>query len=747
MAAKQEVIDELFDIVFADAESIIQDIMKTQSDKDFFSSLEPRTVGTQEMKISSKGEQKSHEEKPDEDKISQERTFDDINISQINQSESIKSDKEKTKKVNPPEDEESSQLHEFRLNSELLKSKPITKRGKLEKLQDSETNKLHEIQPTPNENRMDENNSVLPERKSKIERKPKKAKRKSSNSKRLDHTKETANNCSKDTKKGQQESHSEKPDKDKMSQVRTFDDINISKINQSESIKSDEEKTKSINPPEDEESSQLHEFRLNSELLKSKPITKRGKLQKLQDSETQKLLENQPTPNENRMDENNSVLPERKSKIERKQKKRKRKSSNSKRFDQSKETANNCSKDTRRSLKEEEIDAELLQYQPPTKKAKLDSKQMESKLNDLNEAFGEMLSQADSLASTGDMSKKEVKALKKTFKKMIKRTTKKIKKYDKPTSNESKKDIPKAKGVTQAFGEMLNQADCLDSTGDISKTELKNPKKKVKKRIKIGTEEINKPVKTTSDEREENSPKAKVTKDKKILLNHEKKMPLISPPTNSSTPIKRGHLKQASPPIDHTLSVAANTNTTSKIQPSKVIIMQESSTEDNEIKPVSSERSRSVTLSIPEICYDSLPSTCNKKDDFPVLSQLEGSTQNKEPYTQSVLNAISNPEVQSVLETFEKFLLFNSNPNKCETTTSSESEKYDEKAKDITQAFGEMLSQAESLASAGEISETELKNLKKKYEKMIKIATEEIKEYEKTISNETKKDGGVLHIE
>ena len=45
MAAKQEVIDELFDIVFADAESIIQDIMKTQSDKDFFSSLEPRTVG------------------------------------------------------------------------------------------------------------------------------------------------------------------------------------------------------------------------------------------------------------------------------------------------------------------------------------------------------------------------------------------------------------------------------------------------------------------------------------------------------------------------------------------------------------------------------------------------------------------------------------------------------------------------------------------------------------------------------
>ena len=167
------------------------------------------------------------------------------------------------------------------------------------------------------------------------------------------------------------------------------------------------------------------------------------------------------------MDENNSVLPERKSKNERKQKKRKHNSSNSKRLDQSKETANNCSRDTKRNLEEEEIDNELIQYQPPTKKAKLDTKQMESNLNDLNEAFGEMLSQADSLAATGDMSKKEVKTLKKTFEKMIKRVTKSIKKYEKPTSNANEKDSYEH-------------------------------------------------VKTTSNEREENSQKAKVTKDKKI---------------------------------------------------------------------------------------------------------------------------------------------------------------------------------------------------------------------------------------
>ena len=120
MAAKQEVIDELFDTEVADAESIMDDIVKNQSDKQFYSSIESITVGTQERKISSKGEQKSHAEKPDKDNISQERTFDDINISQINQSETIKSDEEKNKKINPPEDKESSQLHEFRLNSEFL---------------------------------------------------------------------------------------------------------------------------------------------------------------------------------------------------------------------------------------------------------------------------------------------------------------------------------------------------------------------------------------------------------------------------------------------------------------------------------------------------------------------------------------------------------------------------------------------------------------------------------------------------
>ena len=268
------------------------------------------------------------------------------------------------------------------------------------------------------------------------------------------------------------------PTKNTCSEVLLMTDDHISKINQSESIKSDEEKPKNVNPPEDQERSQLHELRLNSEFPQSKPTTKRAKPKQLQDSETHKLREIQPTPNENRIDENNSVLPERKSKIERKQKKRKHNSSNSKRFDQSKETAN-CSKDTKRILREEEIDNELTQYQPATKKAKLDTKQMESNLNDLNEAFGEMLSQGDSLASSGDMSKKEVNTLKKTFKKMIKLVTKKIKKYEKPTSIESEKDSQKAKGVTQAFGEKLNQVDCLDSTVRLltlpSMTAIKKP--------------------------------------------------------------------------------------------------------------------------------------------------------------------------------------------------------------------------------------------------------------------------------